>query len=154
MRKMICMILALLLTFGLLAGCGAKTSESASKEGPNAMNDALRQEIRDYYHYSGEDTESTIAGKRYYGTYNGYVVLMDAGVIATVEEVVIGGRIFRWGSSKLRIQAYKDGQVLPLQDVYAAGEITDDDLDQILGAHKAYFATCHNWEYGDSVLSE
>ena len=153
MRKMICVILALLLTFVMLAGCQEKASNAEPSGKQDEITDALRQQIRAYFHYSGEDSENTIAGYRYYGTYRGYVILMSAGFLAAIDEVVIGGRIFRWGRGELLILAYRDGQAQPLQDVYAAGEITEDDLDQILAAHKAHFATCHGWEYGDSVAS-
>ena len=154
MRKLICIVPAFLLLFASLTGCREKCSNVEQVGLQTEITDAMRQQIHAYFHYSGEDSENMIAGYRYYGTYQGYVILMDAGLDATIDEVVIGGRIFRWGSGKLRILAYKDGQAQPLQEVYAAGKISVDDLDQIIGVHKAYFATLHKWEYGDSVLPE
>lgn len=111
------------------------------------LSDQMRNEITAYYGYTGTDDADTVAGKQYYGTYNGYVVLMSSGQMAAIANVDIGRRIFKWGSSALVLEAYKDGQAQPLKDVYEAGGITDQDLDKILDAHKAHFKEVHNWDY-------
>ncbi len=85
----------------------------------------------------------------YYGTYNGYIVLMDAGMLAVISNREIGGRLFRWGSGSLILRAYKDGQVYDLEDVYQSGGIDDGDLDKILEKHKAHFALHHNWDHDE-----
>ena len=135
----LCFALLLCVTLWLqLAACQATVG---------TMSDEMRAEIVDYYGYTGTDSANTVAGMRYYGTYNGYVILMDAGMLGVNSAVDIGGRIFRWGSGALTLEAYKDGQAQPLKAVYEAGDISEKDLDSILEMHKAHFIEVHNYDY-------
>lgn len=134
MKKLILLLLVIL----MLAGCQSGSADLSQK---------MRKEIVAYYQYTGEDSENTVAGKQYYGIYNGYVILMDAGQLATEAKVEIDGRIFRWGSSNLTLTAYKDGAEYALSEIYADGNITEADLDCILEQHKLHFSEIHNWDY-------
>ncbi len=139
MKKLIVLLLAAL----MLVGC-----QGGDKDG-GGLSDTMRDEIRAYYKYTREDTEDTVAGKTYYGTYDGYVILMDAGMLCVSDRVEIGGRVFRWGSSELLLIAYKDGKEYDLDELYASGEITEEQLDSILAKHKEHFSKLHNWDHDD-----
>ncbi len=135
MKRCLCLLLVLVTIAVLLPGCRS------------SLSDAMRDEIVAYYNYTGEDTADTVAGKVYYGTYHGYVILMHSGMATVITEVDIGGRIFKWGSGALMLDAYKDGQAQPLKDVYEAGGITERDLDKILDAHKSYYEEMLHVDY-------
>lgn len=138
MRKIFCILLCVSMV--LLCGCTAADHA--------ALSHSLRAEIETYYGGAGNsDDADTVAGKQYYGTYNGYVILMDAGMLAAISQVDIGGRIFRWGSMPLTLTAYKDGQTQSLKELYESGGISEADLDNILEKHKAHFATEYNWDH-------
>lgn len=138
MKKLFCILLCASMV--LLWGCTPGDSDT--------LSGSLRAEIEAYYGGAGDyDDADTVAGKQYYGTYNGYVILMDAGMLAAISQVDIGGRVFRWGSMALTLTAYKDGQTQSLEELYESGGITEADLDRILEKHKAHFATQHNWDH-------
>lgn len=141
MKKFWSVLCVLSLLAGMFCGCASGSGDQ--------LSDSLRREILDLY--PGKefpyDDEDTVAGWRYYGTYNGYAVLMDAGMLAVVTCKEIGGREFKWGSGSLLLKTYKDGQMLDLEEVYGAGGITERDLDKILQKHKEHFAESHHWDY-------
>lgn len=113
------------------------------------LPDSLRAEILAYFGDDGKhDNEHRVAGYYYYGTYNGYVVLMSFGPLAVSVEIDIGGRIFKWGSN-MNLIAYKDAAAYDLKEVYDNGGITVSHLDQILVNHKAHFSQVHNWAYNE-----
>lgn len=102
------------------------------------------------YIYEGAgpmDDEDTVSGMQYYGIFGGYMIFMDAGDLDAISEVSIGDRTFRWGSSPLKLVAYKDLTPYDLGVLYDSGDITDEILDAILKRHKEYFATMHNWNH-------
>lgn len=148
MKKMIPLLLILSLLAGILSGCGS-----------SGVSGSLRQEIQDAYRstflspaeareyeFANEDAD-TVAGMQYYGTYNGYAVLMNAGMLAIVSSAQIGPYIFQWGSGDLKLYAYKDGEFHDLKDVYEAGYLTDEEIGTVAAAHKDYFAQNHGWDY-------
>ena len=101
-----------------------------------------------YMTFSGKyDDPDTIGLLQYYGTFSDYVIFMQAGAGCAISEVEIGGRMFRWGMYPLVFYAYRNGETFTLQEVYEAGNITEEDLDTILQRHKEYFATVHHWNY-------
>lgn len=127
----------------------AEMENDSSGENSQILSDTLRMELEIYYRAEDENfDENTIAGKKYYGTYNGYVILMDAGQLDNVTEMHIGGRVFKWGSS-MSLYAYKDLVEYPIDTLYEAGAITDADLNQILENHKVYFAQEYNLDYDE-----
>ena len=151
MKTLLCILLCAVLCLSLLAGCRATPTEPATEPSKGIYSQTLSEELRAqilaHYGKAGkQDDEDTVAGKQYYGTYNGYVVLMDAGQLDMISEMNIGGRIFLWGQS-MTIVAYRDGQEYYVSALYEAGSLTDADLDQILENHKQHFATVHNWDY-------
>ena len=146
MKRYIVLLLMVAIVLGALCGC---------QEG-NAYNDMLSDKLREeilqlYEHYPEShfinDDEDTVAGMQYYGTYNGYAVLFDAGVMEVVTELEIDGRVFKWGSGGISLLAYKNGQMLGVKELYESGDMTGDDLDAILIKHKEYFSKIHSWEY-------
>ena len=98
---------------------------------------------------SNEDDEDTVSGMQYYGTFEGYMIFMDAGNLSAISEVSIGGRIFRWGSASLRLIAYKNGTPYDLRELYNDGDISDTAIDAILQRHKEYHATKHGWNHDE-----
>ena len=89
-----------------------------------------------------------VCGRYYYGVYNGYAILMFAGDLCAVSKGEIGGLEFKWGSFPFHMLAYKDGKIQELQDVYAAGLITDEQLAEIHQKHVAHheahpYCDCH-----------
>lgn len=113
----------------------------------DSLSDELRAEIEAFYGRTGTfDDEDTVAGMQYYGTYNGYVILLEIGMLDVIYQENIHGRLFKWGTD-IALLAYKNGKENYLKNIYEAAWITDADLDQILAKHKAYFATINNWDY-------
>lgn len=154
MKRSFCFVLSFLLCVTLFCGCVSTVpTQTAPKQAAKGaysqtLSDSLRAEIVAFYGKEGKyDDEDTVAGKQYYGTYNGYVILMDAGQLDVLTEMEIAGRVFQWGSGRLMLDAYKDGQVISLKELYQGGGITEADLDQILENHKAHFSQVHNWDY-------
>ena len=89
-----------------------------------------------------------VCGRYYYGVYNGYAILMFAGDLCAVSKGEIGGLEFKWGSFPFHMLAYKDGKIQELQDVCAAGLITDEQLAEIHQKHVAHheahpYCDCH-----------
>ena len=102
------------------------------------------------YLYDGADAgddEDTVAGMQYYGTYNGYMIFMNAGADDAISQLTIGGRTFRWGSSPLELIAYSDGRPYHLEELVESGDISEADLDIILQRHKEYHAAKHGWNH-------
>ena len=121
---------------------------------PDELSTELRTKILEYFYdefgmtFSGKyDDPDTIGLLQYYGTFSDYVIFMQAGAGCAISEVEIGGRMFRWGMYPLVFYAYRNGETFTLQEVYEAGNITEEDLDTILQRHKEYFATVHHWNY-------
>lgn len=152
MKKFLPIVLVLVLLIGIISGCSS-----------GDVSDPLRKEIQEAYcktflsptqareyKFKNEDAD-TIADMQYYGTYNGYVILMRSGVLAVVSTVQIGPYVFQWGSGSLCLYAYKDGTFHNLKDVYEAGELSDVEISTIAAEHKAYFYTKHNWDYDIEV---
>ena len=88
---------------------------------------------------------------RYYGTYHGYVILMEPGMLTVISGVQIGPCSFQWGSGPVNLYAYQDGTFHNLKDVYEAGELIDEEIRTIAQAHKSYFWKHHNWDYDIEV---
>lgn len=76
---------------------------------------------------------------RYYGTYNGYaVVIFDWAMITVVWGKEIGGIYFQEGTppntrlaQKGMIAAWKDGVFYDIAELYTGGQLTREDLIQI-----------------------
>lgn len=155
MKQFVGVLLCAVLCLSLLAGCGETPTEPATEPSKGIYSQTLSEELRAqilaHYGKAGkQDDEDTVAGKQYYGTYNGYSILMEATDLDIVSEWNIGGRIFLWGSS-MSMVAYRDGQEYYVSALYEAGSLTEADLDQILENHKQHFATVHNWDYDQYV---
>jgi hypothetical protein len=87
-------------------------------------------------------TVDSIRIDRYYGTYNGYaVVIMDRAMVAVVWSREIGGIYFEEGSppnsriaqedQRGMIAGWKDGRFYDIADLYEEGLLTLEDLKQI-----------------------
>jgi hypothetical protein len=72
----------------------------------------------------------------YYGTFNGCVVLYHSSMLTAVESRDIGGYVFSNGNM-FTLMAYKDGELLDLEDAYAEGWMTKEDIGKIHQKHLA-----------------
>ena len=72
----------------------------------------------------------------YYGSYNGYDIVFEQTMLTAQLTITIGGEKFVY-SSHFILHAIKDGEFYKLQDVYAAGSISREDIAQIAAEHKS-----------------
>jgi len=86
-----------------------------------------------------EADEQFVCGMRYYGTYNGYVILLDEGDY-TWKSLKIGETEFRY-RSPFQLYAYRDGKLYSLRTVYEDGKVTDGQIAQILKKHTEFAAS-------------
>lgn len=105
------------------------------------LPEALRQDILSYYGLTGTSSERHAFSLHYYGTYHDYVVLfvIPSAVFPVVSSLSIGGNVFTSANAPVILDAYKDGQIQSLKDVYESGSITDHDLEQIHQCHLQLF---------------
>ena len=78
-----------------------------------------------------------ICAMRYYGTFNGYVILFSPGQTAVMTSQEIGGEKFDYTSSFV-IYGYKNGQFQNLSELFETGIVDADDIVGIAKAHKKY----------------
>ena len=122
----------------LLCGC-------VSSQGNDPVGQQMRKMIReDFSVFENHDfTGGTdqdlryVCGMRYYGTYNGYIVLFDSGPLCVMSEERIGKKVFYHGSN-FNIYAYKDREFLLLKDIYEQGLISASELATIAQIHMEF----------------
>lgn len=70
----------------------------------------------------------------YYGTFNRCVVMFHSSMLTMVEKRDIAGYLFSDGN-QFTLLAYKDGELLDLEDAYAEGWMTKEDIGEIYQRH-------------------
>ena len=110
------------------------------------LSDALLHEIEEcfkatpgsipLYRY-GEYSEKIGMMIPYYGTYDGYVVFAVEGALQIVTVLRIAGEIF-YHHQIMTFYAYKDGEITKLEDLYAAGKISDEAIKEIAAYHREF----------------
>ena len=70
----------------------------------------------------------------YYGTFNRCVVMFHSSMLTMVEKRDIAGYVFSDGN-QFTLLAYKDGELLDLEDAYAEGWMTKEDIGEIYQRH-------------------
>lgn len=73
---------------------------------------------------------------RYYGTYNGYAVLLEGGMLTALSELKVAGQVFRSNYS-FSIYAYKNGELHTISEAYESGLLTADDIAAIAAKHNS-----------------
>ena len=135
MKRMIAVICLLAI---ILCGC-------ASSQGNDPVGQKMRKMIREDYStllmhdltsYTDEDLRY-VCGMRYYGTYNGYIILFDHGDVCMFGEEKIGKEVFTYGYPII-LYAYKDHQFHRLKYIYEQGLICDADIAAIAEKHRTF----------------
>ena len=148
MRKIVSFILALTVLAGMsaiLSACQPSDVESGAKEPtvPTPLLPETKAEIEEVWLVEHKNRpiswywDSFSGGVRYYGTYNGAVILFEPTMLAAVTTKTIAGCEFSHGSSFV-IHAYSDGKLLSLEDAYNANIISADEVAEIAEYHKNF----------------
>ena len=147
MRK-ICWLLVITLLLGCLAACQSTTG-SDQTTGPLPIENEdgtlaqwMKDEIVQAYVNEGGSAKDILwadetpsgAGRRYYGTDNGYVILCGIGGPECRWTIEIGEYVFKY-SCHFWLWAYKDGELFQLKDVYEQGLISDDAIQAAWERH-------------------
>lgn len=136
MKRMLLILCVLAL---LLSGCAstATDGDTLSNKTRNQIKKAMSAEMNtDYSGYVDEDPRY-VCGMRYYGTYNGYTVLLEEGGLCVMSYISIGNEVFEHSSS-FNLLAFRDGKFHSLKDVYEAGRISDTDIAKISNIHRNF----------------
>ena len=104
-------------------------------------SDEIIEEIKTSWYEQHGETVEWVPGRNlftnigfYYGTYNGYVIIVSKGMATVVSSIYIGNEFFYFGSSAT-IFAYKDGVFDRLSRVYEEGNISDEQLAELAKYH-------------------
>ena len=140
--KKICLLLIITLLLSCLFACNNsenKSIENADGTLSQWMKDEIKSayEKRDGASWGKWQDEGYLRGPRYYGTYNGYVIIFRWGAAQSLWSIKIGKRTFK-GGIEFRLFAYKDGEFHLLEDVYEQGLIGDDAIEEIWNTHREY----------------
>ena len=110
------------------------------------LSDALLHEIEEYFkstpdniplYQYGEYGEKHGMMIPYYGTYDGYVIFAVEGALYVATVLRIAGEIF-YHHQIMTFFAYKDGEITKLEDLYAAGKISDEAIKKIAEYHREF----------------
>ena len=106
-----------------------------------------------------------VRGPRYYGTFSGYAIVFEQTNLTVVQTQTIGGQSFTHGYSFV-LYAIKDWQLYLLEDVYAQGLISQEDIVQLAQVHRGWgredtemaaleelFADVDSW-YNRAIVSQ
>ena len=146
--KKICLLLSAVLLLGCLAGCqrpagSDHTTEPLPIENEDGtLSQWMKDEIKTAYEQNGSSwgawwDEGDKHGPRYYGTYNGYVILFREGYAEMEAHIVIADYKFRY-SMEFRLFAYKSGEFHMLKDVYEQGFVSDETIKSIWEVHQKH----------------
>ena len=130
MKKALCLTLAVLTVVALLGGCQGWGTE---------LSDRKKQELSRVF-LAEKGIELDWNGKfntRYYGTYNGYMIVLSAGMATVMSARVVADYRFEYGSM-FQIFACKDGKAYELEDAYEAGLLTKKQIGKIYDRHIHY----------------
>lgn len=146
------LILLLVICAVSISSCAEKPNESSEVDttpdpyaGFNDWSDEMEAEIKQAYwmmsHIDLSGFKADELPMYYFGVYSGYAVVLPNGVANDVViDKTVGGYEFKYGNSNI-ILMYKDGAFAYLEDVFAEGKITKDDLDLI---YEKYMSTKAN----------
>ena len=149
--KKICLLLIITLLLGFLSAC-QNPAESDHTTAPLPIENEdgtlaqwMKDEIVQAYVKEGgsakdifwADETPTGAGRRYYGTDNGYVILCGIGGPEWRCTIEIGEYVFEY-SCHFYLWAYKGGETFQLKDVYEQGLISDAAIEAALQRHLEY----------------
>lgn len=154
MKKIVCMLFAILLVVALPIGVLAADEPVLAEDvklsmledywnihGVDPLTDDLQQEISDAWFakegYALDWTYAPPTGLRYYGTYSECVVFMLPTESAEETSFEVAGWTFRHDSG-FAIHVYRGGAFASLGDAYHQGWLTDRNILSICVKHVAY----------------
>ena len=135
--KKICLFLALILLLGCFAGCQSAKELSSSQK--NAIADSWNRQTNMGSFPGWYDQENGHPyGLAYYGTANGYSILMyNTGT--SMGEHVISIEEYDFKLVEIfRLYAYKNGNFTALEDAYKEGRISKTAIASTFKAHKEF----------------
>lgn len=152
--KKICWLLILVLLLSCFASCQniqapepsepAQTQDTPIENPDGTLSDRMKKEMQQWYVFGGGwardfywADDHNGAGKRYYGTENGYVIYCNRGALPFVCTIEIGEYEFSH-SREFWLLAYKDGEVFELKELYEQGLISDDAIKTAWERHNAF----------------
>lgn len=140
MKKAICLLLAVFLSLSLPAcaatDLAATDPTAAPTEDPTVLTGKVRSKIEAAL---GQSVDFDSDNYRYYGTYNGYIVLYKK-LSYGDNALSVGGYRFADTDGGCILYAVFDREYTRLQYIHESGGITDAQLAQIYGIHKSYYA--------------
>lgn len=86
-----------------------------------------------FFWYSDEHLD----GMRYYGNYNGHIILFKPSAIVAVTFVDIGHQLFV-SNSNFNIYAYEHGAFNNLSELLQSGTISELEIEKIIMTHNSY----------------
>ena len=129
MKKLIIYILLLCIAF-CFAACVAV-------EQPVTDVEELKEQVNDDWKKMQKVDEGSISGFRYYGTDNGYhIVMFNYGVsMAVVRNKKVAGYTFQHCANHL--MAYKNGKFMDLKTAYFLGRVSKEAIARAAELHAA-----------------
>lgn len=116
----------------------------------NVLTDELKKEIEDAWMLKTEHpmdwNQEGSQGFRYYGTYNGFTILFEGGMLCSFSGYRVGDMNFNHTYSCAML-AYHDGEFLDLNEVYSLGYISDADVQQMKQIHVGIQKKLYDYEY-------
>ena len=118
---------------------------SCAAGGKSLTNGQLRELAEEGFINNGESILSDLSGdnyhysdKRYYGTYNGYIVLFSE-ESGWDNRLTIGqDAVELTHGTPFMVYAYKSGVFYTISEAYADGFLSDDDIEQIAVRHDQF----------------
>ena len=163
MRKILCFLLAIVMIFSL-AACGYNPFPPATElptQAPTTVpeDDILAPgepgkvpgKVQSAIDTAMGHTVDLYGGTyRYYGTYNGYIILFEKIISKDIRPINIGNYVFVDPIGTIMLYAISNDEVTKLGYVYEKGQITAEQLELIYDIHAAYYEES---EY-DALVSE
>ena len=134
--KKFCRLLIVLLVCCAFVGCASKNESKVL-----TLSGELKKEVETAWReIKGRDLVlDDDFGHRYYGTYQGAVVIFEPAwiqgmVFDVITELEIAGETFVWGCD-FQIYVYKDGEICTLKNAYQYGKVTQENIKTIREYH-------------------
>lgn len=89
----------------------------------------------------GKQTDTHDFGA-YYGTYNGYAILLESGMLQALWKIEVAGFVFH-GNTSFEIYACKGDEIFTLKEAYEKGLLTVDDIAAIAERHGGPTSSIH-----------
>lgn len=140
-KKFRSIVFLILLIFMLISMLGfASCSSEKSGVSPHSLSEDKINEIEDAYNEKfvfSSDSHSLRGLYPYLGNYKGFDIFVNFGNLFIIDIKNIGGEVFYYPSS-FNLHAYKNGELLFLEEVFDQGKLDIDDIKAISIRFKNY----------------